>query len=68
MLIFLLDSEMGRKAGHGDAVAAEYKGPSPADQVPPRSKTKYRSTKEADKSKVVYVDMWHEMFFLLPSM
>ncbi|TDG96168.1 hypothetical protein EPR50_G00237020 [Perca flavescens] len=44
-------SELGRKSGHGDAVPAEYKRPLPATQVPPRSKTKYRSTKEADKSK-----------------
>lgn len=51
-LFFLHDSELGRKLGHGDAVPAEYKRPLPATQVPPRSKTKYRSTKEADKSKV----------------
>ncbi|XP_044044430.1 cilia- and flagella-associated protein 221 isoform X2 [Siniperca chuatsi] len=41
--------ELGRKSGHGDVVPAEYKGPSPATQVPPRRKNKYRSTKEADK-------------------
>ncbi|XP_023251162.1 cilia- and flagella-associated protein 221 [Seriola lalandi dorsalis] len=45
-------SQLERKSGHGDAAIAEYKGPSPATlQVPPRSKTRYRSTKEADKSK-----------------
>ncbi|XP_037617594.1 cilia- and flagella-associated protein 221 isoform X1 [Sebastes umbrosus] len=46
-------SELGRKSGHGEAVSAEYKDASPATQVPPRSKTKYRSTKEADKSKTL---------------
>ncbi|XP_070787047.1 cilia- and flagella-associated protein 221 [Enoplosus armatus] len=44
-------SDLERKSGH--AVPAEYKGPAPATQVPPRSKTKYRSTKEADKSKTL---------------
>ncbi|XP_071320314.1 cilia- and flagella-associated protein 221 isoform X2 [Trachinotus anak] len=46
-------SQLERKSGHGDAVPAEYKGSSPATQVPPRSKTKFRSTKEADKSKTL---------------
>ncbi|XP_068575700.1 cilia- and flagella-associated protein 221 [Cebidichthys violaceus] len=44
-------SELGRKPGHGEAAPAEYKGPSPAGQAPPRSNTRYRSTKEADRSK-----------------
>ncbi|KAK5891143.1 hypothetical protein CgunFtcFv8_018427 [Champsocephalus gunnari] len=42
-------SELGKKAGLGDAV--RYTGPSPVTQVPRQSKTKLRSTKEADKSK-----------------
>ncbi|XP_029302570.1 cilia- and flagella-associated protein 221 [Cottoperca gobio] len=46
-------SELGRKAGHGDAEPAEHGRPSPATDVPPRSKTRYRSTKEADKSKTL---------------
>ncbi|XP_042369202.1 cilia- and flagella-associated protein 221 isoform X2 [Plectropomus leopardus] len=46
-------SELGRKSGHGDAVTAEYKGPSPPTHAPPPSKTKYRPTKEADKSKTL---------------
>ncbi|XP_054479993.1 cilia- and flagella-associated protein 221 [Anoplopoma fimbria] len=46
-------SELGRKSGHGDAVPAEYKGTSPAGQTPPRSKPKYRSTRDADKSKTL---------------
>ncbi|XP_073318608.1 cilia- and flagella-associated protein 221 [Pagrus major] len=37
----------------GDAAPAEHKRPSPATQVPPRRKTKLRSTKEADKSKTL---------------
>ncbi|XP_034054666.1 cilia- and flagella-associated protein 221 isoform X1 [Gymnodraco acuticeps] len=44
-------SELGKKAGHGDAV--RYTGPSPVTQVPRQSKTKLRSTKEADKSKTL---------------
>ncbi|KAA8579571.1 hypothetical protein FQN60_006664 [Etheostoma spectabile] len=44
-------SELGRKSGHGDAVPAEYKRPLPAPKMPSCSKTKCRSTKEADKSK-----------------
>ncbi|XP_051283316.1 cilia- and flagella-associated protein 221 [Dicentrarchus labrax] len=43
--------ELGGKSGREDAGAAEHKGPSPATQVPPRSKTKYRPTKEAEKAK-----------------
>ncbi|XP_035854667.1 cilia- and flagella-associated protein 221 isoform X2 [Sander lucioperca] len=54
-------SELGRKLGHGDAVPAEYKRPLPATQVPPRSKTKYRSTKEADKSKT-----WRDLASVKP--
>ncbi|GLD68476.1 cilia- and flagella-associated protein 221 isoform X1 [Lates japonicus] len=46
-------SQPVRKSGRGDAALAEYKGPASATQVPPRSKTKYRSTKEADKSKAL---------------
>lgn len=53
ILLFLHDSEPGRKWGHGEAVSADYKRPSPANQAPTRSKNKHRSTKEADKSKVV---------------
>ncbi|XP_075951224.1 cilia- and flagella-associated protein 221 [Anarhichas minor] len=49
----LAHRELGSKSGHGDAVPAEYKGPSPASQTPPRTKTKYRSTKEADRSKTL---------------
>uniref|UniRef100_A0A3P8T2G8 Cilia and flagella associated protein 221 n=1 Tax=Amphiprion percula TaxID=161767 RepID=A0A3P8T2G8_AMPPE len=44
-------SQLERKPGHGDAVSAEYKRSSPVAQVPSRSKTKHRSTKEADKTK-----------------
>ncbi|XP_070814018.1 cilia- and flagella-associated protein 221 [Chaetodon trifascialis] len=43
-------SDLGRKSAHGDAVPTECK---PAMQVPPRRKTKYRSSKEADKSKTL---------------
>ncbi|XP_034407877.1 cilia- and flagella-associated protein 221 [Cyclopterus lumpus] len=46
-------SEPWRKSGHGVAVPAEYKGPSPASQTAPQSKTKCRSTKEADRSKTL---------------
>lgn len=48
-LIFLHDSELG------DAVPAEHKRPSPATQSLIRLRSKPRSTKEADKSKVVDV-------------
>lgn len=58
LLLFLHDSEPARKWAHGEAASAEYKRPSPANPAPTRSKNKHRSTKEADKSKVVY------MFFL----
>ncbi|XP_069377369.1 cilia- and flagella-associated protein 221 isoform X2 [Paralichthys olivaceus] len=44
-------SRLERKLAHGDAALPEHKGRSPVAQVPPLSKTKYRSTKEADKSK-----------------
>ncbi|XP_042261354.1 cilia- and flagella-associated protein 221 [Thunnus maccoyii] len=46
-------SQLEGKPGRGDAVSAEYKGSSPANQTPPRIRNKYRSTKEADKSKTV---------------
>uniref|UniRef100_UPI003AAC5FD2 cilia- and flagella-associated protein 221 n=1 Tax=Centroberyx gerrardi TaxID=166262 RepID=UPI003AAC5FD2 len=46
-------SQLERERGHGEVVAAEYRGPSPAFQVPPLSKTKHRSTKKTDKSKTV---------------
>ncbi|XP_038573991.1 cilia- and flagella-associated protein 221 [Micropterus salmoides] len=45
-------SELGRKSCY-DAVPAEHKGPSPATQVPARSKTKYKSPKASDKSKTL---------------
>ncbi|XP_063733661.1 cilia- and flagella-associated protein 221 isoform X2 [Eleginops maclovinus] len=47
----LVLSELGKKAGHGDAV--RFTGPSPVTQVPRQNKTKYRSTKEPDKSKTL---------------
>lgn len=55
-MYFFPDSELGIKFDHGSvAVPAEQsKRPSPATHVRPRSKTKYKSTKEADKSKVVF--------------
>lgn len=52
--ISLHDSHLDTKLGHGDAAQAERKWPSPATQVLPRSKTRHRPIKEADKSKVVY--------------
>ncbi|XP_059183689.1 cilia- and flagella-associated protein 221 isoform X2 [Centropristis striata] len=45
-------SELGRKPGHGDAAPAEYKAASPSSRLPRPSKTKHRSSKEADKTKV----------------
>lgn len=48
--IFLHDSELGRKWGHGEA--PDCKRPSPATKVPPPSKTKRRTLKQADTSKV----------------
>lgn len=47
--LFLHDSELG------DAVPAEHKRPSPVTQAPAQRKSKPRSTKDADKSKVVDV-------------
>ncbi|KAM7375161.1 hypothetical protein PAMA_014307 [Pampus argenteus] len=46
-------SQLERKPGGGDAASAEHKRSSPAAQTPPRSKNKYRTTKEEDKSKTV---------------
>ncbi|XP_040888487.1 cilia- and flagella-associated protein 221 [Toxotes jaculatrix] len=46
-------SEREGKSGHASAVLAKWKGSSPVTQVPPRSKTKYRLIKEADKSKAI---------------
>ncbi|XP_026219419.1 cilia- and flagella-associated protein 221 [Anabas testudineus] len=46
-------SELERKVCHDNATSAEYKGPSSATQVPYRSKTKFRSTKQADNSKLL---------------
>ncbi|KAM7365376.1 hypothetical protein PAMP_016309 [Pampus punctatissimus] len=46
-------SQLERKPGRGDAASAEHKRSSPAAQMPPRSKNKYRTTKEEDKSKTV---------------
>lgn len=47
---FLHHSELESKTGHGDARPVESKGPSS-----PKSKTKYRLTNVADRSKVVRV-------------
>ncbi|XP_047195157.1 cilia- and flagella-associated protein 221 [Hippoglossus stenolepis] len=44
-------SRLESKSAHGDAAPPEHRGPSPAAQLPPRSKTRCRSNKEADKSK-----------------
>ncbi|XP_029927489.1 cilia- and flagella-associated protein 221 isoform X2 [Myripristis murdjan] len=49
----LFISQLESERGCGEAVIAEYRGPSPAFQVPPLNKTKHRSTKKADKSKTV---------------
>ncbi|AWO95594.1 putative primary ciliary dyskinesia protein 1 [Scophthalmus maximus] len=46
-------SHLDTKLGHGDAAQAERKWPSPATQVLPRSKTRHRPIKEADKSKTL---------------
>ncbi|XP_067349641.1 cilia- and flagella-associated protein 221 isoform X2 [Channa argus] len=46
-------SQLERKSGHGDTVPAEYKGMSSATQVPLQSKTKHRSAKQAEKSKIL---------------
>ncbi|KAM9334117.1 cilia- and flagella-associated protein 221 [Symphorus nematophorus] len=46
-------SDLGAKLSHGDAAPAEYKRRSPVTEVPPRTKTKYRSAKDADKSKTL---------------
>ncbi|XP_027147163.1 cilia- and flagella-associated protein 221 isoform X3 [Larimichthys crocea] len=46
----------GGKPGHGEAAPTAQRKPSPATHTPPRSKAKYRSTKEADKSKVTLRD------------
>ncbi|TKS66233.1 Cilia- and flagella-associated protein 221 [Collichthys lucidus] len=43
----------GGKPGHEEAAPAAHRKPSPATHTPPRSKAKYRSTKEADKSKTL---------------
>ncbi|KAK2856878.1 hypothetical protein Q5P01_005613 [Channa striata] len=45
--------QLKSKSGHGDSVPTETKGPSSTTQVPSRSKTKHRSTKQADKSKIL---------------
>ncbi|XP_062301465.1 cilia- and flagella-associated protein 221 [Scomber scombrus] len=46
-------SQLKRKPSRGDAASAESKGSSPTTRVLPRSKNKYRSIKDADKSKTV---------------
>lgn len=46
-------SHLEKKLGHGDALPAEYKRSSPAAQQLSQSKSKCRSTKEADKSKTL---------------
>ncbi|KAL6115391.1 cfap221 [Pungitius sinensis] len=47
-------SELKRKTGHEDARPVESKGPSsPSSQTPTKSKTKYRSTNAADRSKTL---------------
>ncbi|KAM8903558.1 cilia- and flagella-associated protein 221 isoform 2-T3 [Spinachia spinachia] len=47
-------SELKRKTGHGDARPVESKGPSsPCSQTLPKSKTKYRSTNAANRSKTL---------------
>ncbi|KAG8004627.1 hypothetical protein GBF38_008963 [Nibea albiflora] len=43
----------GGKSAHGEAAPAEHRKASPATRTPPRSKAKYRLTKEADKSKTL---------------
>ncbi|XP_026157413.1 cilia- and flagella-associated protein 221 isoform X2 [Mastacembelus armatus] len=45
-------SQRERKLAPGDVVPAEYKGPSSTTPGPPRSKSKHRSTKKVDKSKI----------------